>query len=156
MAILSIIEGPAGVWRSAHFGKNANIAATAGDLADADGDGMVNLLEYALATDPNAANTNASLTGLLAANRLNLQFHRNTSASDLTYVVEASDNLETWTTLMTYTAGTGWVANIAGATVAESAPVGVLPDQYVNVTITDPTDVGAPGSSSRFLRLHLP
>jgi hypothetical protein len=155
-AILSIIEGPAGAWRSAHFGANASNAAMAGELADPDGDGMVNLLEYALALDPNAANTNRSLTGTIAANRLKLQFHRNTSATDLTYVVEGSDNLQTWTALMTYTAGAGWVANTAGAIVSESAPAGVSPDQYVNVTITDPTDVGAPGSSSRFLRLHLP
>ncbi|MDB6112736.1 MAG: hypothetical protein JWR69_4486 [Pedosphaera sp.] len=155
-ASLSIIGGPSGAWRLAHFGTNASNAPIAGDLADPDGDGLVNLLEYALAADPGTFNTNRSLTGALAGNRLMLQFHRNTSATDLTYVVEASNNLQTWAALMTYTAGAGWVANAAGATVSESAPVGVSPDQYVNVTITDPTDVGAPGSGSRFLRLHLP
>jgi hypothetical protein len=54
---------------------------------------------------------------------------------------------------MTYTSATGWVANTGGATASESSPIGMPPDAYVNVTVTDPTVVSAPGTTSRFLRL---
>jgi len=56
--------------------------------------------------------------------------------------------------LMTYTAASGWVANVAGTMVAESASNGVPPDQYVNVTITTSTNVTA-GAACQFLRLQI-
>jgi poly(3-hydroxybutyrate) depolymerase len=43
-------------WRSAHFDASATNLEIAGDLADPDGDGANNLLEYANGTDPLAAN----------------------------------------------------------------------------------------------------
>ncbi|MDD5139671.1 MAG: Calx-beta domain-containing protein [Verrucomicrobiales bacterium] len=153
-AVLTIIEPPTSVWKLAHFGANANNAAIAGDTANPDQDGSVNLLEYAFATDPNVANSN-SFTGSLVGQQFQLHFPRNTSASDITYFVQSSGTLMTWSNLMTYTAASGWVTNLAGTSVSESPSNGVPPDQYVNVTVITSTNVTAAGSTNQFLRLEV-
>ncbi|HZL79206.1 MAG TPA: Calx-beta domain-containing protein [Candidatus Limnocylindrales bacterium] len=152
-AVLIIIEPPTSVWKLAHFGTNAN-NAVASDSADADHDGAVNLLEYAFATDPNVANSN-SFTGNLVGKQFQLHFPRNTSASDITCIVQTSDTLTTWSNLMTYTAASGWLTNLAGASVFESSSNGVPPDQYVNVTVITSTNVTTAGLLNQFLRLQV-
>jgi hypothetical protein len=140
-------------WKYAHFGSNATNPAVAGDFEDPDGDGVPNLLEYALANDPNVPNTTQSLDGMVSSNHFQLEFRRNTTATDLTYTVQAAATVDgPWIDLMTYTAAAGWVADTAGATASESVPENVPPDQYVIATITDPAVVGTLGSGSRFYR----
>ncbi|MGA3285246.1 MAG: Calx-beta domain-containing protein [Verrucomicrobiota bacterium] len=152
-AVLTIIEPPIDAWKLAYFGANANNPTIAGDTADPQQDGIVNLLAYAYAFNPLVVNTNP-FTGNLAGKQFQLHFLRNTSASDLTYVVLSSGTLTTWSNLLTYTAATGWVTNLPGATFAESASNGVPPDQYVNVTITTSTNVTG-GAACQFLRLQI-
>lgn len=152
-AVLTIIKSPTSVWKLAHFGANANDAAIAGDTADPDHDGIANLLEYAFATNPNLANTNP-FSGAFSGNQFQTHFPRNTSASDITYVLQTSSSLMTWNDLMTFNATTGWVTNQPGATVAESTAAGVPPDQSVNVTITSSTNVTA-NATNQFLRLEI-
>ena len=152
-AVLTIIEPPTSGWKLAHFGTNANNAAIAGDAADPDADGSANLLEYAFAADPNVAGTNL-FTGTLTAPLFQLHFPRNTFASDLTWLVQSSGDLSVWSNLLTYTAVSGWVTNVNGATVSESAPSGVPPDQSVNVTATTATNVPT-GAGAQFLRLQI-
>jgi hypothetical protein len=152
-AALTIIKSPTSVWKLAHFGANANDSTIAGDSADPDHDGIVNLLEYAFATDPNAANTN-SFTGNLAGNQFQLHFPRNTSAGDITYILQTSGTLMLWSNLMTFTIAGGWVTNMPGAMVFESSTNGVPPDQFVNVTITSSTNVTA-NATNQFLRLQI-
>jgi hypothetical protein len=145
---------PYNLWKLAHFGANANNPAIAGDLADPDSDHLANLMEYAFATDPNVADTN-TFTGVLAGQQFQLHFRRNTSASDLTYLVQTSGTLLLWSNLITWTATNGWVANLPGASAAESATNGVAPDQFVDVTITTTTNVTAAGATNQFLRLQV-
>jgi hypothetical protein len=153
-AVLTILQSAYNVWKLAHFGTNANNAAIAGDLADPDADHLANLLEYAFATNPNVADTN-TFAGVLAGQQFQLHFRRNISASDLTYLVQASGTLLLWSNLMTWTAANGWVANLPGASAAESATNGVAPDQFVDVTITTSTNVTAAGATNQFLRLQV-
>ena len=108
-------------------------------------------MEYALASDPIIQDTSFWPTAAIVGGDFQLYFPRNTSASNLTYVVETSDLSRTWTALVTYTTATGWVVNSGGATVAESAPIGVPPDQSVNVTV----DAGPPGANSKFFRFRV-
>lgn len=56
---------------------------------------------------------------------------------------------------MTYTAASGWVTNLTGASVSESSSNGVPPDQYVNVTITTSKNVTSPVLTNQFLRLEV-
>jgi hypothetical protein len=152
-AVLTIVEPPIDAWKLFYFGANANNSAIAGDSADPEQDGVVNLLDYAYAFNPLISNTNpftASLTG----NQFQLHFPRNTSASDITFIVQASTDLITWSNLMTYAAASGWVTNTPGTAVAESATNGVPPNQYMNVTVTSSTNVTA-NAADQFLRLEI-
>ena len=66
-------------------------------LADPDGDGVANLLEYATAMSP----THHDLMPAVAAKSgatLEFVYTRNKTASDLSYIVEWSDDLTTWST----------------------------------------------------------
>ena len=152
-AVLTIVEPPIDFWKLAYFGINANNAAIAGDSADPQHDGIVNLLAYAYAFNPLLVNSNP-FTASLAGKQFQLHFPRNTSASDITLIVQASTNLTAWSNLMTYAAAIGWVTNVAGTTVAESPTNGVPPNQHVNVTVTSSTNVTA-NPKDQFLRLQI-
>ena len=153
-AVLTITASPTDVWKLAHFGVNASNAGLAGDTADPDNDGIVNLLEYAYAQNPGVFDYNP-FTATLVGKQFQLHFPRNTSASDLTYVLQTSRTLTVWSNLLTYTAALGWQANLPGAGVAESGTFGVVPDQFVNVTVTSSTNVTAAGATNQFLRLQI-
>jgi hypothetical protein len=148
---LTISQPPISAWKLMYFGTNANDAAIAGDSADPNQDGIVNLLAYAYAFNPLVVNTNP-FVGMLAGDQYQVQFPRNTSASDIAYIVQSSADLLNWNSLMTYTAASGWVTNQPGAMVAESAPSGVPPNQFVNVTVTCSTNVMA-NATDQYLRL---
>jgi hypothetical protein len=88
---------PHDVWIQQHFTSNqlANDSIS-GDLADPDKDGLCNLLEYAFNTDPWVFNAGAQLS--VTGNGVSLLHRKNKSASDLTFLVEKSDDLS----------GSGW------------------------------------------------
>jgi Bacterial Ig-like domain len=70
---------------------------------DADGDGIANILEYALGLSPTTAN---SAPGTFTSGTLS--FTKGTEAltnGDLTYVIETSTDLSTWTPVVTQAAG---------------------------------------------------
>ena len=146
---------PTDTWKAAHFGTNASNAAIAGDTADPDQDRIPNLMEYACATDPNVPNSSSFTGARVSGNLFQLRLPRNTSATDIVYAVQTATSLNSWTNLMTYTSGPGWQASVGGWSVAESGPVGVAPDQYVNVTITSSTNVAVGGATNRFFRLQV-
>ena len=83
-------------WRLDHFGSSANDGAGA-DFADHDGDGFVNLLEYALGSAPDIA-TAAPYQLLVSEDVLQLVFER-VADPDLVYAVEASSDLIEWTVI---------------------------------------------------------
>ena len=88
------------LWRFANFGSYASDASAA-DSADPDGDGLSNLMEYALGLNPNASGT---LPASLVLNGANLEYTytRSTAAKDngVTYQIEWSDTLAagSWST----------------------------------------------------------
>ena len=79
-------DGGIEAWRLTHFGNDAGNPAIAGDLADPDFDGMVNLLEYAQNLDPHAASTGPVMGR--EPGFLTLTYRRNLAASDLDYTVQ--------------------------------------------------------------------
>jgi hypothetical protein len=149
-AVLTILKNPYQLWKFEHFGANANNNSIAGDFSDPDGDGILNLMEFALASDPNTSGAEGTVSGSIVASHFQLHLRRNTSATNLTYVVQAGTALGVWSDVMTYTAASGWTANVAGATASESGMNGTAPDAYIDVTVTDPT---VAGSGNRFFRL---
>jgi len=150
-AVLTITNTPYDAWKTAHFGNDATNNAIAGDLVDGDVDGMPNLLEYAVAGDPNVFGNEGSLAATIITNRLQLALRRNTGATELAYILEESSDLQAWNSLVTYTSGSGWIVNIAGAVVSESSAIGTPPNQFVTVTVIDSAMVDAIGV--RYFRL---
>lgn len=95
-ATVTLHDKPADAWRLEHFGPDANTPAAA-DTADWDGDGAENFLEYALGLDP-VQSSSLALSGGSGAGSLILTYVPNPAAVDVTYVVELSQNLSTWST----------------------------------------------------------
>ena len=132
-AALNIADADGGLppieqWRIAHFGAAAN-TTSATDLEDADFDGVVNLLEYALHRDPLVSDK-----PLLDPGVLSLTYQRVIAATDITYTVQWSPDLVTWNTI-----------GIAEETLAADGIV-----QTIRATITP-----NPGAPSGFLRLKV-
>jgi hypothetical protein len=130
-------------WQNTEFGANASNPAIAGETANPAGDGPSNLMKYALGMNPNVN----SLSGLpLVTNSgsgLQMQFMRNLSATDVSYLVQTSDNLQTWTSVATLSPGApNWTTD--GSTVA---------DDYGEVTITG--IAAPPGGDEQFIRLMI-
>jgi len=141
------------IWKTTHFGDNANNPLIAGDNADPDGDGVPNILEYAFGTDPNVADLNKPVTGIALSNQFQLQFNRNLSATDLTYTAQAAFGFPgEWSNVVTFLPTSGWQTNTPGSTVTESEPTGEPPDQQVQVIITDPV---VPATTNRFFQLKI-
>ena len=82
---------PFEAWRKQQFGTTAQSGELAND-ADRDHDGIPNLLEYATATNPNAANA-STVTVTSSDGGFEVVYTKNLAASDVDYVVEWSDTL---------------------------------------------------------------
>lgn len=155
-AVLTIQEGPYDIWKFTHFGANANNPAIAGNTANPTGDGIINILKYAFALDPNTTDTNRPIAGSIVSNHFQLQFNRNAFATDLSYTVEAAGSLTgSWSNVLTYSWPAGWVTNLTGSTVIESAPTSSPPDQPAAVKITDPVNATSAAATNRFFRLQI-
>lgn len=122
------------------------------DLGDTDGDGVVNLVEYALLTSPGTADAANLPTGEITTfpdePRLVIIVPRDPARNDVTLIVEASDTLApfSWTTLATSTLG--GVFTGAGYFSGDSAAPGVK-----LVTIRDTQSAAA--SPQRFIRVRV-
>jgi predicted peptidase len=141
------IAVPSGLetWRSNQFGVNAGTPSIAGNSADPDGDGLTNLVEYALSANPNAAASTNLPVCTAVSDHLQLAFSR-MAPSDVTYVVEVSTNLISWTPIATFASGgVSWTGT---ATVNESGSGATR-----TVTVTDAATIS--GGPQRFLRLKV-
>ena len=87
---------PMDVWRVQKFASNATNPAIAGAAVDNDGDGLDNLLEYALNTNPLASQPGVLPTPAFDGANLSLTYRQNDAATDVTYSIEQSQNLTNW------------------------------------------------------------
>lgn len=85
-------------WRATEFGANASNPAIAGDNADPEGDGIINLLEYALALDAQGSSNGDLPHAENSGGQCHLVYTRPASAPDLVYAVEWSAGLGSWST----------------------------------------------------------
>ena len=121
-------------WRLQHFGSADNTGPGA-DLADPEGDGLVNLLEFAVAADPH---TFTAPIGTLVKNGATLEFtySRPTAAvAELNYQLQASLTLSgVWNS----TGVTSTILSDDGTTqlVKATAPAGSLGRRYVRLRVT--------------------
>ena len=127
---------PREAWRHARFGTDQPIG-NAADLADPDGDGLPNLLEYALNREPLAAGGATATTHSIDAptGKLRFTFRRARPAHELTYTVQASSDLATWTAIATNPGGESAVG--ADVTVLDNSPPGT-PRRFLRLQLTTP------------------
>jgi hypothetical protein len=130
-------------WNLAHFG-NPDVSVT----GDSDKDGLPDLLEYAIGTDPQVANLGPTITVQTNGNgtrQLKVSLTRDPAKNDITITVESSGDLQTWAPIATSTNGSVFTgtANISGE-VGGTAPR--------LVTIVDP-NVQPAKSGKRFLHI---
>ena len=151
LAVFGLLSSPYVAWKSAHFGANANDPAIAGNTVDVDADGLINILEYALASDPNTYSPGSWPKGAIDSNQFQLHFNRNAFATDLTYFIQTTSAFDApWSNLLTYTAGTGWVTNNPGADVSEAAIAGSAPDEPISVTVSANLSSAPSGATAYF------
>lgn len=120
-------------WRQTQFGSAAN-AGNAADTADPDNDGVPNLIEYALGSNPTSATNKPSFTIRLVGDHLSFGFNR-VADSTLTYSVEGATSLGLgdWVAVWTST-GTN---NVAGPVeVADSAKILIQPTRFLRLKVS--------------------
>jgi len=132
-------DGTALAWIASHFTPAQRLdSAKSALLSDSDGDGRPNLLEYALGSDPSIADGAPAVGGMLeSANgrHCTLTFTRPLGLTDVTYAVEVSEDLQTWS------------RDTSQVSLAQSSLSGA------NETVTYKTTAPLPASGRRFLRL---
>lgn len=94
-ATLVIAPDEWALWKNTHFTTVEQTAGLALDPADPDFDGLSNLAEYALDTNPRQFTP--PLIGLIDAVGFSITFTRPASLPGIHYFAEASDDLLTWT-----------------------------------------------------------
>ena len=123
---------------------------------DTDGDGLVDLLEYAFANIPTIPdNTTPSTLLSVASGRLQITFQRDERAVDLIYEVQTSDDLLAWTTIAKSEGGgpvagaNGFAPEITETSASPIASVGVIR----RVVVRDVADLLT--KPRRFLRVRI-
>jgi hypothetical protein len=138
------------VWAAQNFTpQQLTNSAISGITATPAGDGVANLLKYALGLLPFTPSTTNMPVVTIVNDRLQMVFNRNPLATDLIYEVQASSNLSTgiWTPLARSFGGSP-TTNVNAFTVFE-LPNGSL----FNVTVQDMNTVST--TSARFFRLKV-
>ncbi len=116
-----LVSTPYNTWQLQHFtAAELASAAVSGDSADPDGDGISNLLEYALNLDPKAANVaglpTLTLSIISGAQYLTLTYTQAKAAADITYLPQVSGDLATWNGGASYTTVVSTTNNADGVT----------------------------------------
>jgi len=151
---------PLVIWRQTHFLVTSEAGILAGN-ADYDSDGLTNLLEYGLATDPTIATGTNGLAALpavirhdadpLLSDRLALGFTvPNPSPTDLTYLVQSTDDLTTWTDVASKSGSAAWSWLAGGTPHIVSSDSGTITNMKVGDSV--PSDGAHP---KRMMRLKV-
>lgn len=130
-------------WRSAVFTPEQLADATlTGATGDPDADGLPNLAEYGFGTGP-WMRTNAPTLGtttVLTNTYLTLTYTRAKNLTDVSYAVEVSSNLQSWSSAAGTTIPVSNVdqGDVTQVTVRDTVPLAPGGDRYLRVRVTKP------------------
>ena len=142
-ATVTLEDKPYDSWRFDHF-KAAELAAPAlsGPGEDPDGDGLPNLMEYALGGDPTTADAPSHQPRVsLIEKHLTLDYTRPSALTDVSYTVEWSTDLQTWSTGSATIEQVSTTTNADATITVSSRAVALLsanPRQFLRLRITRP------------------
>jgi len=136
----TVTLAPLEQWRIAKFGSNSTNPAIAGDNSDPDGDGLQNIVEYALGRDPLVADSTNLYSITNEAGYFCLVYQRAIAATDVTFIVEVKDDvLGAWTTSVQTPEiiddGNGVNETVR---VRDTVPMSTAPHRYMRLRITKP------------------
>jgi len=139
---VTIDNTPYGIWKKNSFTTVAawSDPTVIGDLAAPAHDGITNLMKYAMALNPTVCATDSQPTTSRQAGYLTLTYRKSKAASDVTYTVQATDNLGTssWapaTTVLSQTdpppgGGSYWLV-----TVRDNVPYANHPQRFMRLQV---------------------
>jgi uncharacterized repeat protein (TIGR01451 family) len=153
----SIAPGQANIWRQTNFGFGATDSGSTADNASYSGDGISNLIKYALGLNPLVTASQSALpadlngtTNPTFSDRLSIGFTLPyPTPGDIVYNVEATSDLINWTTVATKT-GTG-----AWTWIAEGAAHLVTNDGTSTSSVQVGDNVTTAGNPHRMMRLQI-
>jgi hypothetical protein len=117
-------------WRYQHFGTVAGTGSAADD-ADPDGDGLANLLEYAVGSHP-AQSSSSPWTTSHSGGYLSLNINKNALASGVTWSAESSNDLLTWHPEQTVTL----IDNGSTFSARDSVPMNSSTRRFIRLRVT--------------------
>ena len=131
---VAVSADPLLAWRQTNFGVTADAGAAA-NSADPDGDGLPNLLEYAIGASPAAASGPAVALDR-SGDHLTLAYARIADPA-LTYTVEAADSVAgPWSAVATEGNPSTGAANLAGfVTITDPAPLSEHPRRFLRLRV---------------------
>jgi len=136
-----IHDKPFDGWRYNHFtSSELNVSMTSGPNADPDGDGISNLMEYALNLDPKVPGSSGLPVAAVENGMLTLSYTQVKAATDISYIPEISTDLVTWNQ------GSGYLSMLqtTGSGTTQTVKVGSLispstaPKQFIRLRVTRP------------------
>jgi len=142
-ATVTLKDKPYDAWRFAHF-TAAELAdiALGGPSGDSDGDGLPQLMEYALGGDPHIADAPSHQPRVsLIADHLTLNYTRPNFITDVTYTVEWSTDLQIWGTGSTIIEQVSSTTNADATITVSTRAVALLsasPRQFIRLRISRP------------------
>jgi hypothetical protein len=128
------------MWRANHFGNPSNVGVGA-DTATPAGDGVPNLIKYALGLDPYTTAAPSQLpTGSIQPDSgqsyLTLTVNTVAQEPDVTYAVEVSGDLQTWTSGPPFTVT---LTNTATQLIVrDNIPFGSAIMRFIHLRVSDP------------------
>ena len=96
-ATITLRDRPIDAWRRSRFTAAELLQPTiSGDLADPEGDGLANLMEYVLGLAPKSADTNTRPFATIVGGELHYTFTQDPTAADVQTEVQTSPDLSNW------------------------------------------------------------
>jgi hypothetical protein len=132
---------PLEIWRNTYFGNPSNVGAGANGASPA-GDGVPNLIKYALGLPPLTPATDAQLPAgsiqtFAGTNYLTLTVNRAAEPPDVTYIVEVSGNL-----LGAWSSGSPYTVTLTNTAtqlvVRDNTPVPAATARFMRLAVTNP------------------